>query len=569
MVTVSRILMLLFLVSISAQAQNNNILLDVDFMRSMTDNNPKAEKFLTGDPKRSDYFKIFQENYEAKKPSKMLYNKEPLIPKIMHQIWDGEIPPLYQNYLDECKKLHPDWEFKIWDEGEVEELGLIYKDLYDKMRSYVVKADVLRYEILYRFGGVYRDMDVKCLKPIGDLNHMYDLYASLDGPFTLKYTSVNIGLIGSKSNNPLFKNVLDSINRDMDGKIYAWDNDLKYQKDIAPHSFAFLFTYTPFSDEFAKTINVNDKSIALPPSYFMPILYNKFDLMKSRQLGFLDFDVNVHFSSFKPETLMWHNAFKGEIRPSNFSKANGREGRHLVKQILKTLPPLEQKKYNTYQAVHENNSPDKLGWSKTSKIPQVINFVVFSDDELRKLQNNLPTWKMLNGNFEIKIWDQSVIIDHFPELKQFLQGKLDENTRLYIGLKILEKFGGSYAKFKVTPHMPIFELHNKYNFYTGLKPIAKGKRVLLSSKLIGANKSHPIISAVLSKINLSNLSQIDEVLSFEVYKNIYLYGKSIVMPAMYFESADPDNYSFINQIYSFILNRPNSFNRLSEYSIVE
>jgi hypothetical protein len=412
-------------------------------------------------------------------------------------------------------------------------------------------------------------MDIKCLKPIDDLNYMYDLYASLDGPFTLKYASINIGLIGSRPNNPIFKNVLDSINQDIDGKFDAWDNDLKYQKDIVPHLFAFLFTYNPFSDELAKIINVNDKSIALPTSYFMPILYSQFDLMKSRKLGFLDFDVNVHFSSFKPETLMWHNAFKGEIRAAKFSKANGREGSRLVRKILKTLPPLEQKKYNTYQAVYENNAPDKLAWSKKSKIPQVINFVVFSDNELKRLQDHLPTWRMLNGNFDLKIWDQSTIIDNFPELKQFFQSQLDQNMRFYIGLKILAKFGGSYADFEAIPHMPIFELHNKYNFYAGLKPLKKGKNVILSSKLIGAGQNNPIISIILSKINLNNLNQIDQVSAFEVYKNIYLYGKNVVMPAMYFESLDTENYSLLYKVYNFIRNYSNSFHHLNEYSIVE
>ena len=66
----------------------------------------------------------------------------------MHQIWIGPnpIPPLYQNYLNECKKLHPNWEFKIWTDQNIKELNLD-NQFVDKARSYVLKSDLLRYEI--------------------------------------------------------------------------------------------------------------------------------------------------------------------------------------------------------------------------------------------------------------------------------------------------------------------------------------------------------------------------------------------------------------------------------------
>ena len=123
----------------------------------------------------------------------------------MHHIWDGEIPPLYQNYLNECKKLHPDWEFKFWTDQDIRQLGLNYQDLYDKMRNYAGKSDIARYEILYKFGGVYRDLDVKCLKSINDLNHIYDFYAPIEYPVLYwdRMLVLNNGLIGSKVENPI------------------------------------------------------------------------------------------------------------------------------------------------------------------------------------------------------------------------------------------------------------------------------------------------------------------------------------------------------------------------------
>ena len=39
----------------------------------------------------------------------------------------------------------------------------------DPARNLAERADVLRYEILRRHGGVYVDVDVECLRPLDDL----------------------------------------------------------------------------------------------------------------------------------------------------------------------------------------------------------------------------------------------------------------------------------------------------------------------------------------------------------------------------------------------------------------
>src|SRR6476659_1966217 len=100
--------MLLYIGS-NALAQNHNIL-DVDFIQSMTDNNEIAKEMVKNNFVN---LKIMKDQYEAKKPSKMSYQETPFIPKIMHHLWDGPLPPLYKHYFNECKKLHPNWEFKI------------------------------------------------------------------------------------------------------------------------------------------------------------------------------------------------------------------------------------------------------------------------------------------------------------------------------------------------------------------------------------------------------------------------------------------------------------------------
>ena len=41
--------------------------------------------------------------------------------------------------------------------------------LFDRATSYARKADIARYEVIRRFGGVYLDTDMECLRPIDEL----------------------------------------------------------------------------------------------------------------------------------------------------------------------------------------------------------------------------------------------------------------------------------------------------------------------------------------------------------------------------------------------------------------
>lgn len=97
-----RYIFLFFFFSNSFAVPNYNIK-DVDFFESTTDGNKIATKYLQ---KNLSRYEMMKEIYEAKKPSRMHYHDNLLIPKVMHHVWDGDLPPLYQNYLDEIGRAH-------------------------------------------------------------------------------------------------------------------------------------------------------------------------------------------------------------------------------------------------------------------------------------------------------------------------------------------------------------------------------------------------------------------------------------------------------------------------------
>lgn len=149
--------------------------------------------------------KLYQDNYLAAPPADKLR-----IPKIIHQIWLGS--PLPEEYLalqDSWKKFHPDWEYHLWTDENIKDLSLINREIFEKTKNLGAKADILRYEILYQFGGLYVDTDFECLKPFDDIHYLADFYAGL---LASHQPCIMNSLIGSSSNNAIIKEIIGRIN---------------------------------------------------------------------------------------------------------------------------------------------------------------------------------------------------------------------------------------------------------------------------------------------------------------------------------------------------------------------
>lgn len=96
-------------------------------------------------------------------------------PRILHRIWVGPpIPERLASIGEQWQEMHPTWEHRLWGDDDLD--WLVNRDLYDQAETLVpadavgqFRADVARYEILLRYGGVYVDCDFEPLRPIDGL----------------------------------------------------------------------------------------------------------------------------------------------------------------------------------------------------------------------------------------------------------------------------------------------------------------------------------------------------------------------------------------------------------------
>lgn len=94
------------------------------------------------------------------------------IPKLVHRIWVEGSPLLPDEYAEageRWRELHPDWIVQDWT---FPPFPLRNKKLWDEAPeadALRYRSDLLRLELLARYGGVYVDMDVVPLRPFDSL----------------------------------------------------------------------------------------------------------------------------------------------------------------------------------------------------------------------------------------------------------------------------------------------------------------------------------------------------------------------------------------------------------------
>jgi mannosyltransferase OCH1-like enzyme len=98
-----------------------------------------------------------------------------MIPKNIFQSWyTHELPLLIQSRINIMRETNPDYTYKLYTDADMDEfVNTEYKgeiaDCYNKLNIIVAKVDFWRYLILYKYGGVYLDMDSHISVPLNEL----------------------------------------------------------------------------------------------------------------------------------------------------------------------------------------------------------------------------------------------------------------------------------------------------------------------------------------------------------------------------------------------------------------
>lgn len=237
----------------------------IDFSESMqTQKYPKSIAITKQITEVDGYqlYKLFEKLYIKNNLSMVFAEKEPKIPKIIHVIWiNGKIneygvPQELKKYIVTWIEKHPEWQFKLWTDADVAKIKLDNQDLYDDATNFGVKSDILKYEIIYRYGGVYVDTDFECLKPLDIFHHCYDFYVGIQ-PLDSQYLQLGAALFGATPGHPILKHVIETMKKSY------------YSHKGAPAKTGPIHFTRAFFEIANNKLNTID--IAFPASYFYPL----------------------------------------------------------------------------------------------------------------------------------------------------------------------------------------------------------------------------------------------------------------------------------------------------------
>ena len=150
-------------------------------------------------------FQLIPENF----PYKEIIKKN-IIPRLIHLIWVGDSPEpeYFYRTVDEWHKLMPDWHVHVWTNNDINTNEFPEKiiELLNTVETGIQKADIMKYFILEKYGGVYIDSGIvpnSSLEPLVTNFGIIELIIYNVDPLIDGY--VNTNFITATKNNPVIK----------------------------------------------------------------------------------------------------------------------------------------------------------------------------------------------------------------------------------------------------------------------------------------------------------------------------------------------------------------------------
>lgn len=153
------------------------------------------------------------------------YKREQAIPKRIYQTWfTRKLPSSIESYKNTMLRLNPGYSYHLYDDNDIDEFirtnysGRIYTN-FKKLKIITSKTDFWRYLILYKFGGIYIDMDSMINTNLYFINHNDEAIITKEKN---PYLYLQWCLMFNK-NHPILKEVIDLINYNIENNLYTSD----------------------------------------------------------------------------------------------------------------------------------------------------------------------------------------------------------------------------------------------------------------------------------------------------------------------------------------------------------
>uniref|UniRef100_A0A6C0K3X5 Glycosyltransferase n=1 Tax=viral metagenome TaxID=1070528 RepID=A0A6C0K3X5_9ZZZZ len=195
-----------------------------------------------------------------------------MIPKIIHQTYKQEdnLPLVYKECQTIIRSLHADWTYMFWtDEKMYAEVKESFPDLYEvfmKLPRKIMQIDVFRYCLMWKYGGLYADLDYKMRKAFDILDA--ELVLPMSRMPTAKQ-AIRFGncIFASRPGHPFWKFVLDDIIQNPAHLEIVTDSDVMDSENGTGPGFVTRM-YLTCPPEISQSITTPGRYTFHPPSSY-------------------------------------------------------------------------------------------------------------------------------------------------------------------------------------------------------------------------------------------------------------------------------------------------------------
>jgi mannosyltransferase OCH1-like enzyme len=163
------------------------------------------------------YYKLYEEKINITKIiQKDYFLDKKNIPKIIHQTAPSD-KKKWNNIWIECQKTwflkfpSPEYKYMMWNDEDLENLIKIdfpwFYQIYISYDKKIKQIDIARNFILYKYGGIYADMDYMCMQNFYNLLP-YNVVSICESPYK-KWENVQNALMASPIEHPFWLKLID------------------------------------------------------------------------------------------------------------------------------------------------------------------------------------------------------------------------------------------------------------------------------------------------------------------------------------------------------------------------
>jgi GT2 family glycosyltransferase len=185
------------------------------------------------------------------------------IPKIIHQLWIGS-KPAPTKFMNTWRDKNHDFEYIFWNEEEFTKRNFKFEcqEKIDDIEEINGKADIMRWEILREYGGIFLDADSICIEPIDDELLNKKCFAGWEQE-EVRHGLIATGTMGFPKKHPL---VINAVNWILNNEVSQRSSNMMAWQSVGPGLLTRMYNTGEHND------------LHIFPSYtFLPIHLTKIE----------------------------------------------------------------------------------------------------------------------------------------------------------------------------------------------------------------------------------------------------------------------------------------------------